>query len=103
MRTKAAGAAFLVCSCWALGAVGPEAGAPLIRNYSPKTYGADAQNWAIAQDRRGVLYFGNNDGVLEFDGVTWRKIRVLEGMVVRSLAVDERGTVFVGAVRDNGD
>ena len=43
------------------------AGSPYIRNYSAKEYNASAQNWAVVQDKRGVLYFGNTDGVLVFD------------------------------------
>ena len=35
-------------------------------------YNAGIQNWAIAQDERGVMYFGNNSGLLEFDGSAWR-------------------------------
>ena len=35
-------------------------GAPFIRNYPPDEYGAHNQNWAIVQDKRGVMYFGNS-------------------------------------------
>jgi hypothetical protein len=49
-------------------------GIPFIQNYAPKDYHADSQNWAIVQDRRGIMYFGNSDGVLEYDGVSWRLI-----------------------------
>jgi len=52
-----------------------ELGLPFIRNYSPKEYGAHAQNWTIAQDSRGVMYFGNGIGVVEYDGVSWRLIQ----------------------------
>jgi len=51
---------------------GSENGFPLINNYTPKEYGADTQNWAILQDDRGVMYFGNNLGLLEFDGADWK-------------------------------
>ena len=50
------------------------AGRPFIRNYNPKEFGAAFNYWAIAQDRRGVMYFGNWNGVLEYDGVSWRLI-----------------------------
>lgn len=44
---------------------------PLLRNYTPKEYGASYLNWGILQDRRGVLYFANEGNmVLEYDGVT---------------------------------
>jgi signal transduction histidine kinase/ligand-binding sensor domain-containing protein len=79
-----------------------ELGLPLLRRFSPKEYGAQAQNWAIVQDLRGVIYVGNSDGVLEFDGVRWRLIRVKNNTVVRSLAVDAQGKVYVGAVGEIG-
>ncbi|MBU2223048.1 MAG: hypothetical protein KKB00_03340, partial [Gammaproteobacteria bacterium] len=49
-----------------------ENGLPLLKNYKPKEYNAGTQNWAIVQDQRGILYVGNNVGVLEFDGVHWQ-------------------------------
>src|SRR5439155_4876651 len=79
-----------------------EAGLPFLRNYSPKEYGAQAQNWAVTQDRRGLIYIGNNDGVLVYDGVRWRTIRVANRSQVRSLDVDAAGTVYVGARGDFG-
>jgi len=46
-------------------------GSFFIRNYPPDEYGAHNQNWAILQDSRGVMYFGNSDGALEYDGESW--------------------------------
>lgn len=37
---------------------------PIVRSYSVSDYNAGIQNWAIAQDERGVMYFGNNSGLL---------------------------------------
>lgn len=79
-----------------------EAGTPLLRVFGPKEYRADIQNWAVVQDARGVIYVGNNEGVLEFDGAHWRLIPVRNGTTVRSLAVDAAGRVFVGAQGDVG-
>lgn len=80
----------------------PGAGLPFIRNFPPPAYAADAQNWALAQDRRGVLFAGNNSGVLEFDGTRWRLIPTASGGVVRSLAVGPGGRIFVGSVGEFG-
>ena len=77
-------------------------GIPFITNFSPEIYQATPQNWSIVQDNRGVMYFANIDGVLEFDGINWRKIQVTSNSVVRSLAVDSAGTVFVGAIGEFG-
>ena len=79
-----------------------EVGRPFIRNYTPKEYGALPQNWAVIQDRRGVMYFGNWNGVLEYDGATWRLISTPNKSGVRSFAMDARGRVYVGAVGDLG-
>ena len=52
--------------------VAQEVGFPIIRNYTPKEYNNAPQVFSIVQDQRGVLYFGVGDGVMEYDGVTWR-------------------------------
>lgn len=77
-----------------------EIGMPLLRNYTPKEYNGEPQVWSILQDRRGVLYFGVPRAVLEYDGVTWRKIRVPGHG--RSLALDAAGKIWVGAQTDLG-
>ncbi len=78
-------------------------GIPFIRNFDNLEYGASEQNWSMVQDKRGVMYFGNNDrGVLEFDGQNWRNIPVPNNSPVRSLDMDENGTIFVGAVGELG-
>ncbi|MCP5051470.1 MAG: hypothetical protein GY940_30160, partial [bacterium] len=60
------------------------------------------QNWSILQDKRGCIYVGNNDGLLEFDGVSWRKIIIPNG-TVRSLALDDNtGTVYIGGRNELG-
>ncbi len=74
----------------------------MIRRYTPREYGAGEQNWAVAQDDRGVVYFGNNLGLLEYDGASWRLIRVPNQSVVRSLAKDDHGRIYAGAVSDFG-
>jgi len=78
-----------------------EAGAPFpSEHYPPSEYGQDPQNWAITQTRQGLLYVGNNDGILEYDGERWRLIPTTAGTFVRSLASDS--LVYVGARGDFG-
>ncbi len=76
-----------------------QSGMPFIRNFPPQEYKASPQNWSVVQDQHGVMYFGNNDGVLEFDGVNWRLIKVPG---VSPLAVDNAGRIFVGLDNDIG-
>lgn len=77
-----------------------EIGSSFSHNYAPTDFKAHMQNWAIVQDKRGILYFANKDGVLEYDGATWHIIKVSRD--VRSLAVDTDGVVYVGAIGDFG-
>lgn len=79
-----------------------EQGKPYITNYTPKDYKAATQNWAIVQDNRGVMYFANNTCVIEYDGKEWRNIPVSNNSIVRSLAADSNGTIYVGAVGEFG-
>ena len=80
-----------------------DTGLPYIRNFSPRDYGAAAQNWALAQDREGVVYVGNVDGyVLSYDGARWQRTPVPNGATVRSLALGADDRIYVGTVGDFG-
>jgi serine phosphatase RsbU (regulator of sigma subunit) len=93
---------FLFIASGSLGQINQK-GLPIIRNFSPEDYDASDQNWAAVMDHRGIMYFGNNSrGVLEYDGRSWRRIPVVNDAIVRSLAVDSIGTVYVGTIGDFG-
>lgn len=47
---------------------------PIISYYNSFTYHYGMQNWCCTQDDRGIMYFANNNGVLSFDGYSWRTI-----------------------------
>ncbi len=92
---------FVLLLCPAALLIGQPVGLPFIQHYTPKTYGAHPENRAIAQDNRGVLYVGNQHGLLEFDGSTWTLLPV-QGLIVRSVTADSVGTVYVGTDSDFG-
>ena len=73
---------------------------PFIRNYTPIEYKASTQNWAILEDQSGLMYFGNTNGVLEYDGTVWRLIPTPS--TVRSLAIGANNQIYVGLVGDFG-
>ncbi|MBP7867936.1 MAG: SpoIIE family protein phosphatase [Acidobacteria bacterium] len=79
------------------GSASDGAGHLRVRNYSFRDYASGGQNWAIFQDERGVLLVGNEDGLLEFDGETWRSIPMPRKTDVRAFARDGAGRVYVGA------
>ncbi|WP_103027782.1 sensor histidine kinase [Salinibacter altiplanensis] len=69
-------------------------------HYAPPEYGHSSQNWDVVEDDRGLMYFANSDGVLQYDGQRWRLIPTASGEFVRSLAADS--LVYVGEKGDFG-
>jgi serine phosphatase RsbU (regulator of sigma subunit) len=79
-----------------------EHGAPFTQIYLPNEYDGGAQIWCATQDSRGVMYFGDWTGVLEFDGKRWTKIANTNNSIVRSLDADKNGRIYVGANNEFG-
>lgn len=77
-------------------------GLPFIKTYGSSDYGAGIQNWDIAQDARGLLYFANNFGLLEYDGRYWQTYTVQKGAKVRCLSIAPDGRIFIGSQREFG-
>ena len=75
----------------------PEEGRPFIRPYQVRDVGVIGQVWAVLQDPRGVLWVGTSFGLAEFDGAHWRRHQIGPVSVVRSLAMDKAGRLYVGA------
>lgn len=80
----------------------PMMGSPIIHNYDSKTYKAHSQNWISVQDQRGIIYFGNSSGLMEFDGQRWRSITTTGNPMVRALAIAQDQTIFYGSIGDLG-
>lgn len=80
----------------------PIQGVPRIIHYTKKQFNADPQFWAMCQDKNGVLYFGNNDGTLVFDGERWQKVLLPNNSSVRSLKVNQRGEIYAGGFNEFG-
>jgi serine phosphatase RsbU (regulator of sigma subunit)/ligand-binding sensor domain-containing protein len=89
---------YFVVITYASIAYGQELGSPFIRNYTPKMYNAHVQNWDLNQDKQGIMYFGNGDGVMTYDGVSFRILELPNKQTVRSMAIDESGTIYIGSV-----
>lgn len=79
-----------------------EIGVPSIQNFTRREYRGGTQNWAIAQDRHGFMYFANNEGLLAFDGTSWKLHRMPNFSIVRSVQINQAGQIFVGAYNEFG-
>src|SRR6186713_2495686 len=85
---------------------GSEKGLPFIVNYSPKTFNGASQVWSVQEDDRGIMYFGSQNCVLEYDGNKWAKIKFNSNASgsgsVRTMAKDKDGTIYLGTLGDLG-
>ena len=78
-------------------------GLPYIQNYHYAVTGGGEQNWGITKDQRDVIFVANNDnGILEFDGSSWRVHPVPGNVPVRSVVAGDNGIVYTGMRGDFG-
>ncbi|MDR2362022.1 MAG: hypothetical protein LBD91_04765 [Prevotellaceae bacterium] len=76
---------------------------PDITNYQLSQYHAGDQNWAVTQDERGVMYFANNEGLLEFDGTHWTLHKLPGCWRVRTVMYDSLSQrIYCGAFEQFG-
>lgn len=84
-------------------AINIDEGVPFVSNYAERDYGVSNNNFKIVQDQRGILYFANEFGILEFDGQTWKVIQVATNRSnIKCLAFNSDNRLFVGAQGDFG-
>ncbi|MGE0090704.1 MAG: helix-turn-helix transcriptional regulator [Bacteroidales bacterium] len=77
-------------------------GIPIIRNYSKNEYKASTQNWSICQGSEGYMYFGNNQGVLQYTGYDWQLVEMSNYSIVRCVISCGKDSILVGAFNELG-
>jgi len=75
---------------------------PFVSNYTAKDYNAFFQNWDAVQDKRGMMYFANNYGVLIFNGNKWDVVSSPNESIIRSLAIGPHGEIIAGGYNQIG-
>jgi len=71
-------------------------------NYNRHEYNAANQNWMVAQHQNGWMYFANNKGLLEFDGVYWNLYPIPHQAKMRSIKIGKDNKIYVGALKEFG-
>lgn len=75
---------------------------PSVENFARDKYHAANKNWSIGQDEKGVMYFGNDIGLLESDGMEWELYPMPASPIVRALAVESHYTIYTGGAEELG-
>lgn len=77
-------------------------GVPYVQNYGKAAYQGGNQNWSVTRDEHGIMYFGNAEGLLAFDGRYWQLHRMPNRLIVRAVASDGHGKIYVGGFGEFG-
>ena len=77
-------------------------GLPDVINYSKQAYSAGLQTWDIKQDKKGIMYFANNEGLISFDGKSWKLYPLPNKTIVRSVAIGIDQKIYVGGQDELG-
>ena len=77
-------------------------GVPYIQNHSTADYAFGNQNWSITRDKHGVMYFGNAEGLLSYDGRYWKQFIMPGRQIVRAVAADQHGRIYAGSYAEFG-
>ncbi len=70
--------------------------------FTERDFPGAARNSGVAVRPDGLIYFSNEGGLLEFDGVTWRMVRGTGNEPLYAVAADPDGRVWYGALNHFG-
>lgn len=76
-------------------------GLPRVLNFGKSDFHGGPQTWDIAQGENGEMFFGNNEGLLSFNGVYWKLYPLPNKTIMRSLAIGG-DSIFVGGQGELG-
>lgn len=74
---------------------------PPVRNFSPKIYNAQNQNWSITQGKDKLIYIANNEGLLVYNGASWQLYTSPNETIIRSVKAIEN-KIFTGSYMEFG-
>lgn len=77
-------------------------GVPYVQNYPKSVYLSGNQNWSITKDKYGIMYFGNAQGLLTYDGKYWQQYKMPNRQIVRSVLADPSGIIYTGGFGELG-
>ncbi len=75
---------------------------PRTINFTKDQYQAYNQNWAVSQSSNRVMYFGNNAGLVQFNGSAWNTTPLPNRQTTRAVACDSKGNIFTGGFEELG-
>ncbi len=78
------------------------AGTPLVQQFTKSNYNAGNQNWSITVSEEGIIYAGNTEGLLSFDGHYWKLHPLKNHSMIRSVKAAKDGKIYSGGYGEFG-
>ncbi|MFN7117260.1 MAG: triple tyrosine motif-containing protein [Saprospiraceae bacterium] len=88
---------WITCISWLLAQETPRT-----INFTKDQYQAYNQNWAVGQSPQRLMFFGNNAGLLQFNGSAWQTSPLPNRQTIRAVACDQYGNIFTGGFEELG-
>ncbi len=82
--------------CIGMSLQGFSQGLPYLTNFKPQQYGEHNQNWCLLQDNRGVIFVGNNNGLMDYNGISWNITSLNPPGRVTSVFQEKGGRILIG-------
>lgn len=79
-----------------------EIGLLAIKNFGQEDFNSQLQNFYVTQDKNGIVYVGNKEGVLEYRGGMWRKHQLSNLNDARCVAIAENGIIYASGLNEFG-
>lgn len=74
----------------------------IIRNFGTVDFKASPYSYSITEDENGIIYIANENGVLEYDGSSWRIIPIRGFSDVHTVKTSRDGKIYVGGTDEFG-
>ncbi|MBN2235203.1 MAG: response regulator [Opitutales bacterium] len=79
---------------------GLKSGLPMLRNFGSRAYMGHPVNHRVAQSATGLIYVGNYEGLMEYDGLSWTILK--DSGQVFDLDIDREGRIWTSGYRRFG-
>ncbi len=81
---------------------GQNAGYPLITNFNNKDFGVSNSNFSVTQDKKGIIYGANFEGLITFNGNSWQATSPDQTIISSIYYSDFFDLLFYGSKNDFG-
>ena len=73
-----------------------------IRTFNSRDYKSSTYNYSAFEDENGIMFFANENGLLEYDGSEWKLTRIADYSGVTIIKQGPDGNIYVGGVNEFG-